>query len=65
MMSQLEACDLCDDHHPLRKVHLHGFQFFCLKFSAATKVASRGTIRKRYCLDGQSGCQIYIAEDIE
>jgi crossover junction endodeoxyribonuclease RusA len=24
-----------------------------------------GTIRKRYCLEGQTGCQIYIAEDIE
>lgn len=24
-----------------------------------------GTIRKRYCLEGQTGCQIYITEDWE
>ena len=24
-----------------------------------------GTIRKRYCLEGQTGCQIYITEDVE
>ena len=24
-----------------------------------------GTIRKRYCLEGQTGCQIYITEDLE
>lgn len=24
-----------------------------------------GTIRKRYCLEGQTGCEIYITEDVE